>query len=244
MKSLRDAARKPHPGAKWLEAATRYSAPELEGERLRANLLDEEDAAALEKLVRRRRQLATAEPPEALTDDETAAWEQILGKAAGDEGLFERKRRDAKAKAKLADLKDARKVASLQQQPLLPGGSVQLPRYCFRWLTSPEAHQGAWSLADCGVLVAVLGAFANDDPSVFVGGRFEGEGDDRSLVVPGGIGADIQMHGQIAGSAVETGGSGHVRVRRSLGVLKRNHLIELEETVGELRIRLGDAHGS
>ena len=56
---------------------------------------------------------------------------------------------------------------------------------------------------DIGVLVAVLGAFANDDPSVFVGGRFEGAGGDRTLLVPGGVGADLRMHGQITGSPLE-----------------------------------------
>ena len=66
---------------------------------------------------------------------------------------------------------------------------------------------------DLGLLVAVLGAFANDDPSVFVDGRFDGEGDDRALVVPGGVGSDIRLHGNIAGSPIETDKSGHVRVR-------------------------------
>jgi hypothetical protein len=92
---------------------------------------------------------------------------------------------------------------------------------------------------DVGLLVAVLGAFANDDPSVFVGGRFDGEDADRVLVVPGGVGAHLWMHGKIAGSPLEDG-SGHVRVKTALAVLKRNRWFEVEETVGELRIRLGD----
>ena len=93
---------------------------------------------------------------------------------------------------------------------------------------------------DVGLLVAVLGAFANDDPSVFVDGRFEGEGDDRALVVPGGVGSDIRLHGKIAGSPIETDTCGHVRVREALRVLARNKWIEVEQTVGELRIRLGE----
>ena len=95
------------------------------------------------------------------------------------------------------------------------------------------------TIMDCGVLVAVLGAFLNRDPTVFVGGRLEGEGDNLTLVVPGGIGSDLRMHGQIAGSPLEDG-SGHVRVRAALAVLRRNKWIEVEQTVGQLRIRLGE----
>jgi hypothetical protein len=84
----------------------------------------------------------------------------------------------------------------------------------------------------------VWGAFLNDDPSVFVGRRFEGEAD-RTLVVPGGIGADIRLHGQVAGSPF-LDGSGFVRVKSALAVLQRNKWFEVEQTVGELRIRLGE----
>ena len=75
---------------------------------------------------------------------------------------------------------------------------------------------------------------------MFVGGAFEGEGDHRTLVVPGGIGADLRMRGKIAGSSVETDKSGHVRVREALRVLLLNKWVEVEQTVGELRIRLGE----
>jgi hypothetical protein len=35
-------------------------------------------------------------------------------------------------------------------------------------------------------------------------------------------------------------GSGHVRVRAALAVLRRNKWVEVEQTVGELRIKLGE----
>ena len=79
-----------------------------------------------------------------------------------------------------------------------------------------------------------------DDPSIFIDGRFEGEGDHRTLVVPGGIGADLRMRGKITGSPVESGGSGFVRVKSALAVLQRNKWFEVEQTVGELRIRIGE----
>jgi hypothetical protein len=59
------------------------------------------------------------------------------------------------------------------------------------------------------------------------------------LVVPGGVGADVRMHGRIAGSPVEDG-SGFVRVRSALATLARNMWVEVEQTVGELRIRQGE----
>jgi hypothetical protein len=89
------------------------------------------------------------------------------------------------------------------------------------------------------MLVAVLGVFQNDDPSAFVGGRFEREGTDRALVTPGGVGADLRLHGRIAGSPIEDG-SGFVRVREALRVLVANRWVEVEQTVAEMRIRLGD----
>ena len=160
--------------------------------------------------------------------------------AAGDENLFERKRKEAAVKTKLGEVKDARKVAALPRQPLLAEpGAIQIPRFVYTWLVGDEARAGAWSVADVGLLVALLGAFANDDASVFVDGRVEGEGDDRALVVPGGIGADIRLHGRVAGSPIEDG-SGFVRVREALRKLALNKWVEVELSVGEFRIRLDE----
>jgi hypothetical protein len=117
---------------------------------------------------------------------------------------------------------------------------VSLPEYaCHAWLVEDGALQGDWTLMDVGLLVAILGAFWNNDPSLFVNGAFDGEGDERTLVVSAGIGADLRMHGQIAGSPLEDG-SGHVRVREALRTLAVNKWITVEQTVGELRIRLGE----
>ena len=223
--------------ARWLDEARRYSVPELAGETLVADRLTEEDTVALERIVKRRRDIASDEHAEPLSGDEKGELEASLGKAAGDENLFERKRKEAAVKAKLDELKDVRKVATLPRQPLLAErGSVQLPRFAaYNWLLGD-----GWTLMEIGVLVATLACFQNDDPSIFVDGRFEGEGDHRALVVPGGIGADLRMRGKIAGSAVENGGSGFVRVKAALTVLQRNKWLEVEQTVGELRIRLGE----
>jgi hypothetical protein len=58
-KQLRDAARKPHPAARWLDAARRFSAPELQGETLVADRLSEDDARELETIVKRKREIAS-----------------------------------------------------------------------------------------------------------------------------------------------------------------------------------------
>jgi hypothetical protein len=47
------------------------------------------------------------------------------------------------------------------------------------------------------------------------------------------------MFGKVAGSPLEDG-SGHVRVRTALAVLRRNKWVEVEQTVGELRVKLGE----
>jgi hypothetical protein len=220
---LADSARKQPPATRWLREAQKFSAPELVGETLVADRLTEVDATELERIVKKKREILGDEHAEPLTDAEKGEWERLLGKAAGDEQLFAKRRKEAAVKTKLNELKDQRKVAALPRQPLLTEpGNVQLPRSVYKWLVGDEARDGAWTLADLGLLAALLGAFANDDPSRFVGGRFEGEGADRALVVPGGVGADLRMHGKIAGSAIETDKSGHVRVRAALRVLARN----------------------
>jgi hypothetical protein len=177
-----------------------------------------------------------------LSRTETASWERLLGEAAGDEQLFERERRDAQARAKLSELQDERRVAALTRQPLLAEpGSVQLPRILFRWLVGDEAREtGAITLADIGVLYGVLASFANDEGSLFPGARFEGDADDRTLILPGGIGSDLRTHGQTAGTPHDPGGSGHVRLRPALTVLALNEWLTVEQPVGELRIRLGE----
>jgi hypothetical protein len=239
MKMMRDAERREHPALRWLEAAKRYSAPEMQGERLVADRLTEDDAAQLKQLVQRRRALVDDPDASPLSEAETAAWERLLGRAAGDEELFERKRRDAAARAKLGELMDQRKVASLPRRPLLAEpGSVQLPRHAFTWLVGESGRDGHWTLMDVALLVGILGAFANDEPSIFVGGRFGGEQDDRTLVVPGGIGSTLRLHGRIAGDPFDE--AGHIRIRPALATLARNRWIEVERSTAELRIRLGD----
>ena len=49
-----------------------------------------------------------------------------------------------------------------------------------------------------------------------------------------------RMHGTIAGSPVEDGGFGFVRVKSALAVLRRNGWFDVQQTVAEMRIRIGE----
>lgn len=93
----------------------------------------------------------------------------------------------------------------LPRQPLLPAGSVQLPRFAAHsWLLGDSGRQGDWTLMDVGLLVGLLGAFQNHDASIIVGARFE-ESDDGepTLVAPCGVGSDLRLFGKVEGSPVE-----------------------------------------
>jgi hypothetical protein len=109
----------------------------------------------------------------------------------------------------------------------------------FRWLVGDEAREGAWTLMDLGLLVGLLGAFENRDPSILVDAHFEEQDDEVTLVVPAGTGSQLRFHGMIAGSPLEDG-SGFIRGREALAVLVRNRWFEVEQDVQEMRIRLGE----
>ena len=157
-KALRDAKHEPHPATRWLEEARRYprrnwrarpSSPPASPTTTPPNCRRSSRSGGGSRPSRARR---------AVDGRREAAWERIIGTAAGSPDLFERKRREAQANAKLGELKDARKVATLPRQPLLAEpGAIQIPRFAFRWLVGDEARDGAWTVMDLGVLVAVLG---------------------------------------------------------------------------------------
>ena len=117
---------------------------------------------------------------------------------------------------------------------------VQLPRFAYTWLVGDEARGPRWTVMDLGLLAALLGAFANDDPRL-IRWRPVRRGGHRSRArLPGGVGSDLRLFGKVAGSAIETGGSGHVRVRAALATLARNKWITIELSASEMRIRLGE----
>ena len=98
------------------------------------------------------------ESKKALTAKERTRFERLVSKAAGNARIFEQKRKKAELDKQLQDLKEERRVASLPKRPMHEElGSVVLPRYVFSWLET--SVDGAWTVADVGMLVVMLGAF-------------------------------------------------------------------------------------
>jgi hypothetical protein len=137
-----------------LGPVTGFAHWELQGEKLAGSRLSEAELDELNELVKRRRALVKGvQSAEVLTDKEIARYEALVGTAAGDPQLFERKRRDKTAKAKLGELKEERRVASLPKRPVYAEpGSIELPRYVFSWLLADSiapARRGASRRSDC-----------------------------------------------------------------------------------------------
>lgn len=89
---------------KALDVVAQCGDSELQGETLVADRLTDDEAQELVLLARRRRNGDT------LSDADVAAFEQLAGRAAGDEGLYARKRAEREEKAKLAALRRAERA--------------------------------------------------------------------------------------------------------------------------------------
>ena len=107
-----------------LELVARFRHHELADETLVASRLDEEEGRELVKLASRLLE------GETLDDTETARYEKLVGKAAGDEGLCARKRAERAEADKLDALRAAERrhpqaddlVAAVMSDPLLADG--------------------------------------------------------------------------------------------------------------------------
>jgi hypothetical protein len=104
-------------------------------------------------------------------------WERLVGKAAGDEDLFERRREGAEQHARLAEL--ARRARTPAPRPRFEQpGSVHLPReWCFEFV-----RDGILFPSHLAVLVLLEAIFENGQAFGRVA-RLEGSGDDVALVV-------------------------------------------------------------
>jgi hypothetical protein len=218
-----------------------FGHPELVGETaLVGSRLTDEELDELTELVRRKRALLKGTPnAEELTDTETGRYEALVGKAAGDEGLFERKRRDKVAKAKLGQLKEERRMASLPKRPIYAEpGSIELPRTVFSWLVAEVNRDGAaWGISEVGMLAAILLSFENRIP-ILKGGSFVEEAGELVLAAPWGMGSEVPLVNRVQGSTLD--GNGGVKVRSSLATLHRNNWLVVEQSVSEIRVRLGE----
>jgi len=72
---------------------------------------------------------------------------------------------------------------------------------------------------------------------VLRGGSFVEEAGELVLVGPHGTGSEVRLANRVEGSIHH--GNGGVKVRSSLAALHRNGWLVVEQSVGEIRIRLG-----
>jgi len=241
-RSLREAKRAPHPARKVPRSVTRFSHPELAGETLVPERLTPEEAAELDKLVKRKLAVAFEEGAEPLSVAEGERYEMLVGQAAGNAALFTEKRKEAAAREKLDALKEARKVASLEKRPKWEEpGSVTLPRFAVHdWLLSETNRGGdSWSVANIGALAVLLSMFENENARLIANARLETVEGDPVLVIAGGVGAGLRFSGAVGGSPLGESESGFVKLRPALRTLQRNEWLVIEQSVSEIRVRLG-----
>jgi hypothetical protein len=212
---------------------------ELQGETLTGSRLSDEELAELRDLALRKRAFAKGRVnAEELTDTETARYEALVGRAAGDEALFERRRRHKAARAKLDELREERRVSQLPRRRVFAeAGSIELPRYVFQWLLAESNRDGAnWGVSEIGLLTVLLLSFENQTP-ILKDGRFVEKDGELTLVAPWGTGSEVKLVNRVQGSVHD--GNGGIKVNASLVALARNNWLEVEQTVSEIRIQLG-----
>jgi hypothetical protein len=166
----------------------RFGHAELQGEKLVGSRLSDEELDELRDLVNRKRALLKGRAnAEELTKAETERYERLVGQCAGDVELFQRKRRHKAARAKLGELKEERRVASLPKRPIYAEpGSIELPRSVFSWLVAEINRDGSsWGITEVGLLAAVLLSFENRIP-ILKDGHFVEEAGELVLVAPWG----------------------------------------------------------
>jgi hypothetical protein len=105
----------------------------------------------------------------------------------------------------------------------------------FEWLA--ESKDQSWTVADTGMLFAVLGMFENQT-CLFANGTFAEEDGESVLTIPGGI-SEVPLLPGRNGNAVDSTGSGVVREREALRTLAHNGWIDARVDGTTLKIRLG-----
>jgi hypothetical protein len=206
-----------------------YDSEVLDGVSLSSDRVSDEEVAELRNLLKQRR--LAGEAHEEWDDEERLRYEALMGKAAGDDDLFKRRRAEIAARqereAEMRKLADAFLPRRREAKP----GEVVLPRFLHAWLT--DGTENAFDLHDLGLLAALCLAFANEDASLFPTGRFEIAEDGTRRIVITEAANEIRL---VRGA----NDSDHTfRVSRCLATLKRNNWIETSRVRGTLTITPG-----
>jgi hypothetical protein len=168
---------------------------------------------------------------------DVSRYELLVGRWAGDEHLFQNRRRKWEAQKRMDQIREEMRVKSLPRRPLYEEpGSVSVPRFVFSWLE--DSTDNEWTIAHVGLLVTLLGMWENRSSAIIPGSRFEEEAEELVLVVPGGWDGFRFARGR--NGDTRTLDSGSVRERPALATLAKNKWFEGTAAGMELRIKLGE----
>ena len=210
-------------------AALRYFAPpELEGAKLDPGRLSRDEGDELLTLVRQRQDGG-------LDESERERFGVLLGKAAGDEGLFARAARERALIERHTALAAEERAATLPEHTYSGRGLAVLPGYLLDWLEDPE--DGSLTVADVGVLATLLLSFASRRPLV-PGAYFVEEEGATMLVCPGAL-DDFRFLPATNPDVDDPDLSGRVRERAAVRFLALNEWFLVSSVEGRLTIRLG-----
>jgi hypothetical protein len=170
---------------------------------------------------------------------EERRFEKLVGKAAGDEGLFARKRKERETQEKVAAAKEELRIAALPlRREYAEPGSIALPRLVFDRLQNPAA--GSLDLPILGALVGLLFSFENRRP-IMDGAVFEKRDDELVLVCTGPFDRLRFVHTVNPNDGMDDfGSSGRVKAQTTLRYLIRNKWLTAKQEEGHLTIRLGE----
>jgi hypothetical protein len=94
----------------------------------------------------------------------------------------------------------------------------------------------SWGVSEVGLLTVILLSFENQTP-ILKDGQFIEDNGELTLVAPYGTGSQIRLTNHVEGSTLVAAGG--VKVGASLVTLRRNQWLVVEQTVSDIRIRLG-----
>jgi len=105
----------------------------------------------------------------------------------------------------MAQFKEEERLEALPKRPLCSEtGFVTLPRFAFSCFA--ESRDQAWTVADTGMLFAILGMFENRQ-SLSANGTITEEDGELVLPIPGGI-SEVRLLPVKNANAVDSTGSG------------------------------------
>ena len=176
---------------------------------------------------------------EPLDAKEERRFEKLVGKAAEDEGLFARKRREREEQEKIAAVNEELRIAALPRRlEYAEPGSIALPRHVFDWLQNPAT--GSLDLPMLGALAGLLFSFENQKPILYAA-VFEERDGELVLVCSEPFDRLRFLHAVNPNDGRDDfGTSGRVKAQPTLRYLMENKWLAAAPDGGKFTIRLGE----